>query len=179
MCTKNAQSRSVKIKQKTKSNRHHSNRGFGGLRFCGFLRRSGTIWGTVASLRICSGALGLPGTTARSTFLAPWTFGVWALGASLGAGSSCTRLHVVTRVKAGRQRRREIAASDIFIGRNIFHGTIEVGSLIHKKIIIITVLIAAAEIDDIVMVWIWHNSIRVGILRVLGQFRIASFRIID
>lgn len=56
---------------------------------------------------------------------------------------------------------------------------IEVGSLIYEKIIIITILVATAEIDDIVVVGIRHNSIGVGIVCVLRQFRVASFRIVD
>lgn len=169
----------VKGKTETVSNGHHSNRRLGCLCFGGLRRRSGPTSATIPGLGFCSWALGFPGTPGRTAILAcSWPFGVRALGTPLGAGSSWACLHVVGRAVPGGLWGREIAAGDVLGGRIIIHRVIKVRSLIYEKIIIITVLVAAAEIDDIVMVRIRHNSIGVGILRVLRQFRVASFSVV-
>lgn len=51
---------------------------------------------------------------------------------------------------------------------------VEVGCFINKKVII-TVLVAAAQVDDIVVVGIWDNALRLSVLR---QFLISSFGIV-
>lgn len=51
---------------------------------------------------------------------------------------------------------------------------IEIGFRILEGVVV-TVLIAAAEIDDIGMIWIWHDSI--GIFFVVFQLFITSLRV--
>lgn len=71
---------------------------------------------------------------------------------------------------AGRWRRGKIATCDVL--SRFFNGIvkIKIGRLVHEQIIV-AILVAAAEIDDIVVVRVWDNAMR---LRVLRQFLVSS-----
>lgn len=159
--------------EKPSSNRHHSNRRFRGLGFRSRLsRRAGRTTRCTAGIGLRFGSFIFPATASRTAIPPAWLLGVGTFGSPRVRGTWCR--FIVPSVEA-RGWWREVSTCEIFRGTR--RGAIQTknGCLVGKEIVAITVFIAAAKVDDIVMIRVRDNSVGLSILR---QFVVTSFGVV-
>lgn len=148
------------------SDRHHADCRFGGFGFCcrfSGRRRAARSTVTCLGLRFSSSCF----PAACRAVLPPWPFAGLTLASRRAGGSRW----VIDEVEARGWLRGEIAAREIFGGTVPGVVQVESGRWLHEKLVIIAVLITAAEVDDITMIGIRNNAVS---LCILIQFLVAS-----
>jgi hypothetical protein len=139
------------------SNRHHSNRRLGSLG-SGICSGCSRLAGEPIQLRLRSRAFSFP--AASRAILPSWCpFGRLSF-ATFGARSRSPGFKVLARVVTRRSWWRKVATCNIFscIARRILDRVVQIErALVHKQIVV-TVLVTAAEVDNIVVVGIWNNT---------------------